>query len=385
LSTVFCSDRLQFEVADSSLQHLHTIIALQKLAREHRLPAPLSIILLPAFALETSAAAFLLGATAPPRSLHRSPPPFQPLRFRGEHSHLQLTLSFTFDKAAAAVNIRAFFIPSVSEYLAFSACPDDQQRIISSLLTAMPSAQLFPPPSWQQLTCRKDAVFARFGSEFMLPAQWISIPSLDSLQSAADAMLEGRSNGTWMVKGSFSACTQTAFRLKFHGGRCEALLPTLGQLFTKYHQRCVGIQPFVQDLRDFELRVFLVPDAASPLRWRQCVSVQTRSTSSSHSNHLLQGGLCHAELLLPTHGRPLLIAAFIDTLLTKRADFFTEALALRTPLLRLDCGYQSATKRCFLNELVSAVNCGCYSAVHGQDLACVIGEGLASGLWRSMS
>jgi hypothetical protein len=374
---------VQFEVADSTLQHLHTLVALQQLALKQQLTAPISIALLSSIALEASALP-LLRDDSSSTAVRHEPPSFQPLIFKGQPSHLQLCLCRSFSAAAATPNIRLLFIPSASEYLGLYACPGDQQRIITALLRSMPAAQLFPPLSWQQLTCRKDAIFARFGTDFMLPALWIPIPSLDSLSTAARKLLRGRADGAWMLKGSFSACSFTAYRLVIKNGRCEALMPTLNLLFSKHHQRCVGIQPFIQDLRDFELRVFLVPHQQTPHGWRQCVSVQTRGASQSKSDHMLAGGFCEAEMRQPTHGRPLRIAGFIDKLLEQHADFFQQALTLRTPVLRIDCGYILAEERCFLNELVCAVNCGCYSAVHGQDLAHVIGQGLAAEMWRGI-
>jgi hypothetical protein len=84
-----------------------------------------------------------------------------------------------------------------------------------------------------------------------------------------------------------------------------------------------------------------------------------------------------AEQRQPVSGRPLAIARFIDDLLFRYPAVFERAVALQMPLLRLDCGFNPANMKCFLNELCCAGDCTLFSQVHSQDLACVVGKAFA--------
>jgi hypothetical protein len=345
--------------------------------------ATLSIVMLPALTLQSRAQQARSPHPLPPPSPYLSCPAGQPLAFTGQKSTLLLSFCSLWDEAAHSA-ARALFIPSVSEFLGPVACGADQKLIVSKLLASVPSQpQLYPPHSWQDLTCHKDRVHKLFGDEFMLPAQWLPIANAEQLPAIAAKILTSTADGWWMLKGSFSANAVTAYRVLISRGQCTDLSPILHTLFHTHHQRCVGIQLFLPELRSFEMRVYLVPDAGSALGWRQTVSLKT-SLHTKQGSACMYGSDMDAELLLPTHGRALLIAGFIDKLLTRFPKFFTSALQLETPILRLDCGFIAAEQRCFLNEIMCAVNACCYSHAHGQEIASVVGRGLARGLWKLM-
>jgi hypothetical protein len=378
-----CSDDVSFSVADSSLQHLHTLCALLERVSALKPAATLRIALLPSIALEQTCASLLLRPTALQPSACAPIP--QPLVWAGKRTRVLLAYCSSMEKALALPNIRALFIPSVSEYLGEVATREQQVSLVSKLLQPMPRAQLFPPLSWQELTCRKEAVYATFTDKFMLHTEWIALPDKQSLPVVAEKIREhcGRS-GKWVLKGNFSACSQAVFSATFSANqRCAELLSTLDDLFFAYHQRCVGVQRYQQSLRDHEMRVYLIPDEQHHLRWRQTVSLSTAAYSDDGCCHFAEGSTFKAEMQLPLHGKPLRIARFIDRLLAERADFFLRAEQLRVPLLRLDCGFNEQDQP-FLNELVCAVNCCCYSGVHSQDLAYVVGQGLAEGMMTAM-
>jgi len=375
------TDGVHFRVADSAFQLLHLISALQSLCSKQSPPSSLSIILLSSLALE-SCALQVKNCGSPPKARFTIPT-FHPLRFSNQTSCLSLACCSTWSDAIATPNIRALFIPSIIEHLGSCAPAAELPSLLTSMCAAStPPMQLYPPFSWHELTCFKDSVFKQFGSAFMLNAHWLPLPTDASLPAVAEQVVRIHPNAHIMMKGHFSACSSAAVPLQIRHGRCDQLKPALRDLFSTCQQRCIGIQLFVQALRKFEQRTYLVPDPAAAHGWRQCVHVTTGIEGSDRTRSL--SSLWSAQQQAPTHGLSLKIAGFVDQLLRVHAPFFQRALDLQMPLLRIDCGFDPATDRCFLNELMGPVNTCCYTAVHEQGLVYVIGVGLAEGLWKAM-
>jgi len=323
----------------------------------------LRILFLSNVALQAAGQQALKGK--PPAAAY-SAPSFTPLTIGGTHSQLHLCFCTSWSEVSAAGQARVLWIPALDTYLTNAGCSEQQRQVVAKLQESLGGAKLYPPLAWEDLFEHKDRVYSLFGSDYMLPTRWVPLPSLAEVQRAADSMLANLPDGSYMVKGSFSYGALTANRVEVAGGKCDRLLEVLTNLYSLQHQRCVGIQKYLQALSDFELRVFVVPDLKSPGGWRQCVGVATEMTPD---------GRMKAEQRQPVNGRPLAIARFIDELLTRHSAAFRRALELKMPLLRLDCGY--ANDKCFLNELCCPGDSTLFSEMHAQDLACVVGKAFA--------
>lgn len=362
---------------------LHVLLELELRVAERHPSASLSVLLLPMHALQTSALRTICGGApsiASDKKMH-----LMPLLLDGKQSRLRVGFCSSWAEAAGAgeaQHVRAFYVPGVDTYLG-SVGTNSQLHdlVIPKLLGAFPAASLFPPREWENMFEHKQRTYQMFGTEFMLPSLWVDIPSLQSLDAAAAQMLRDRADGQWMVKGSWSWGALTANVITIKNGACSQLPGVLHSLFSTHHQRCVGIQPYEPSLRDFELRTYLVQDADCAGGWRQCVSVRTRFVSKARHDLSFTGIDVQAEMVLPLHGPPLLIAGFLDKLLKTHESTFRKAAELGIPVLRVDCGYIDEQNRCFLNEL------GCmdqlsYSALTSQDVACVHGRGYSEGISR---
>jgi len=369
----------QYVVCDGVLVLLHVLLELELRVAERHPSAALSVLLLPMHALQTSAMRAVCGSSL---SVAPDAARILPLLLDGKPSRLHVRFCSNWAEAAGtreAQHVRALYIPAVDTYLGCVGTNSQlHEAIIPKLLGCFPAAALFPPREWEDVFEHKQRTYELFGPQFMLPSLWLNTPSLESLDAAAAAMLRDRTDGLWMVKGSWSWGAHTAHVITVKEGACAQLRDVLHSLFTKYHQRCVGIQPYEPSLRNFELRTYLVADAGCPGGWRQSVSVCTRICSEGQDDFSFKRDT-QAEMVLPLHGPPLLIAGFLDRLLATHARTFRKAAALGIPVLRIDCGYSEGLKRCFLNEL------GCmdqisYSAVTSQDVACVHGRGYSVGI-----
>ena len=358
---------VSFVVRDNILQMLHTLLELHKLLLQHP-SATLSVFFLSKLALHTTALQLLAGHRLPPSSII---PVAQPLLIDGKPSQLRVHFCKRWAVAAAAVGVRALWIPALNTHLGEIASEFDCRVLVQQLLSYFPRAQLFPPLSWDDLFEHKEKVYELFGSAHMLPACWLSLSSPESAHAVASKLLQGRADGAWVVKGSSSWAGRTVSAICIRSGGCAKLPFILAKLYSQFHQRCVGIQPYDAGLRHQEQRVFLVPDAASSTGWRQCLSARTFWCNGSIT----------CQLELPTHGVALSIARFVDSLLVECAAPFRRALELRIPLLRLDCGFSQHDQRCFLSELCCAGDVNLFTRVHWQDLAYVCGRSFAKELW----
>lgn len=308
-----------------------------------------------------------------------------PLIIGGKQSRVRVGQCRRWAQAAAAPNVRVLWIPALDTYIGHVATVGEQRSIVATLLSYFASAQLFPPLAWDDLFEHKDRVYAAFGPQFMLPSLWVPISSTAEIDKVAALLLQDRADGKYMLKGSYSYGGRTANCIIVEHGRCSNLRTILLSLFDEYHQRCVGIQPYEPSLRLFELRVFLVQDAGAPGGWRQCVSVATKMVGDlTGLRHDPNGHSFSVEQRQPTNGRPLLIAGFIDTLLSKHAGAFAKATSLHMPLLRLDCSYSYSSNRCFLNELCCAGDACLFTQVHSQDLAIVVATGFVQQMWAML-
>jgi hypothetical protein len=370
----------QYVVGDWILSLLHVLIELEKLLAAQSGGDTLSVLLVSASILQCGALSYITPIAS--RGLPAVDDP-QPILL--SHGQTKLRVSFCPSwahviAAAASLDVRALYIPGRDTMLGCTGSAATLQSVVlPNMLRCLGRAELFPPDSWELMFDHKDATYARFGSEFMLPSLWVSLPSLEAVPGVAAQLLQGRADGAWMVKGSWSWGSLTAHKIVVSGGKCPLLVSILCELFKDYHQRRVCIQEYEPALQQREVRVFLVLDPGCASGWRQAVSVITSFKAKAGKGLSLSD--CTCEMQQPTHGISLAVAGLIDSLLVRHQRHFKHAAALGIPVLRVDCGQTPATGRCFVNEL------GCmdqilFSNVHAQDLAYVQGKSYAEELMR---
>jgi hypothetical protein len=357
----FCfAETVFFLIADTILTTLHAILQLHEQAQG----ATVRIVLFPIRSLELTAQHIIRGC---PPTTASSPPLFTQLHISSRLSSVHVAYCSLWKHVAATPNVRVFWLPALDTQFG-AVGPSDQQRlVVSRLLSYWPRAQLFPPLSWDDLFEHKNRAYKRFGSDYMLETSWYPLQSIEQVPAVAAAILNGRSDGQYMLKGSSSWGGLAVKQFPVQGGKSIGLPALLRDLFAKQHQRCFGVQACEASLFRFEQRVYLVQDSTCVAAggWRQVVSV--------HSYQTVDGAM-HVELQQPTHGNSLKIAGFIDKLLAAHVNTFKYAADLGIPLLRLDCGIRGFDERCFLNEL-AACDPTLFSEVHSQDLAFVSARG----------
>jgi hypothetical protein len=256
----------------------------------------------------------------------------------------------------------------------------DALQRFSKLLASSGAPRLWPPLSWDEMLERKDLIYSRL-NKYMLPAQWVSLASVDNSIKRLEASIlqwcKRRGDGFFWLKGRESCAKVCCCRITLKDGCFVEDVAALLEGFVTIHQQIgVGVQKYCADLPLFELRTWLVADPFSR-SWRSAVTIKT-----SWSND----GELHAELFQPLHGKGLLIAGLIDTMLSEKAEFFTQLLQSGIPALRVDCGYDSDPKepRAFLNEF-AATTAWMWSELTGQDLPFVVGRAMGESLFSLMT
>lgn len=237
-------------------------------------------------------------------------------------------------------------------------------------------AVVWPPKSWEATVENKEQVFNKF-NKFMQPARWTTMRSVNSdTAMLAKTLLHfprARGDGQYFVKASCSCDADCAKAITVTKGECKELEPLLAEWATTMHQQCFGIQPFVPGFGDFELRTWVVPDHATK-RWRQVLTIKTRLTSK---------GELWGELFQPLHEPGLRVAHLVDSMMTERAPFFEQLRLDGVPALRIDCGYDLASKEAFFNEF-AVCEAWMWSHVHGQDLAYIVGRAAGDRLFEKL-
>jgi hypothetical protein len=369
-----------------TLQMLHFFIQLNRLATQRPPHAPpVTLVMVPFAALRGAIVSLVKTQQLPTPS--DVMPLAQQLQFANQtQSALQLLFCSTWEQAAAHANVKALHWSGVFTSFDHLIYQLQHAQFIRCLLHR--GAQLYPPQSWDLFDDKKQ-VQLLFG-DALLPTDWFDIPcsgageaaSSEELHTLCEQLLKGRADGHWVVKGSFSFNAVAVCAIHIQRGTCDKLFGIVERLHVDCRQHCIGIQQYMPELAQLELRVFLVLDNKQPSGWRQCLSLRTSSTFSSNSDESLT---MSAELEQPVHGVAKQVAQFVDALLLQHAATFQKAAACGTPLLRIDCFYSSQEKRCFLNELCCANECGLWTHVHYQDLAYVVGEAFARGVWKLLS
>lgn len=373
------TDTIQYVMGDWPFTLLHVLIELERGTRGREL----TVLLLPVNALQSGGLRFLHEERPASAS---SAPSLTRICIQQEETQLSVAFCDSWAQlaaAAAAVDVRALYIPGMDTMMgAIAAHPQLYTTVLPRMLRALGGrAKQFPPQSHEDLFDHKDRTFALFGTDFMLPALWLPLSS-DSTAAVATKLLQWagtHGNGQFVLKGSWSWGAITTRTIVVAKGECAELMPMLTDLHDRKHQRFVGIQPYESSLREHEYRVYVVPDASCERSgWRQVLCVLTNFTGNLLEGDKFNESAVRAELQLPTHGRSLAVASFVDRLMHVHHTLFQRAAKLAVPLVRIDCGVTDA-ERCFVSELgcMDQVN---FTGVHYQDLAHAQAKGYATEL-----
>lgn len=348
------------------LQTLHLLLELHRLLLSD--PAlQLDVLLVPAVAISAAGIAILSGRPAPAAYSH---PVVLPLMVDGKPSRLRFTSCTRWAQVLAATNVRVIFSPALTSTMYYVAGREQQNLVFTRMLSDFPHAEYYPPLSWDAVCEPKNEVYAKFGSEFMLRTDWIAMPTLESIPAVAAQMLQNRADGTWMLKGNWSYGAMAVDDCIVAGGQCADLQPKLRDLFTKQHQRHVGIQSFEPALQTYEMRHYFLLDPTAASSWRAVLSLRTQVLDDVVS----------VEQEAPTGGRSLLTLRLCERLMKQRPELFAQLALFGVPVLRLDCGVD-AQERAFLSEMCCSGDMNTFTEVHGQNLAVVTATAHAANMW----
>jgi len=242
---------------------------------------------------------------------------------------------------------------------------------------------LYPPLQWDQLLEQKQQVFARFRS-IMLPTVWRLVQGDTEAEDEllAQRLVDKQAPGRYVLKGSWSDCAQavhTDIVLAGNGKVPEHLLKCIADLRTRYHQRCVGLQPFVAGFSDNEFRHWCVamPDARGQLRFRVAASV--RSIYTRTPGVKVQTLSCRNSG--PIQQDAALAADLVEELLrdAKYEAWRRDLLTAGCRAVRIDCGI-TPDRRAFLNELTSPTNTSIFAHAHELELTWWLGRRAAESM-----
>lgn len=212
------------------------------------------------------------------------------------------------------------------------------------------------------MTEHKPDTYQKF-AEFMLPTQWFDLEADtdDAITKLARRLLDTCStDGKYVIKGGWSCCAIAVQFIDVKGGRCPKLWNIVEALVRRNHQLQIGIQHFVADFKNNEVRHFCIPVTnGSTRRWLLSFAVRTYWTDQGIA----------AESCAPLHEDTIAMHLLVQELLSdpRHREFFDRLHRMGIPMLRIDCSYDHTKKRAFLNEFAQAPDAAMWTHVHQQD------------------
>jgi hypothetical protein len=170
-------------------------------------------------------------------------------------------------------------------------------------------------------------------------------------------------------------------------GECRELESMVKEMAAKTNQRCFGLQHFVagfaaNEFRHWYIAMPSVDAPRAPLVWIPLFILR-----SSFQTHADGGARVQSSVTSPLHVDTVACRLLVDELLRapEYRDFFQNLLRIGIRALRLDCGYNSATRKAFLSEFACSPDASSWTAVHSQDLPWRVGQQLGAQLASLLS
>jgi hypothetical protein len=329
-----------------------------------------------------------------PGSVHSLSDPLPAVSHQpASRSRLQLRIATCFADALRGHPLGLVVVPTQCWFL-----KQQPQAAIESSIEALlryintewqpcdPPCQRYPPVEWDRMTEDKHAVWEVFRDR-MLPSRWALIggASAECAARAACWAFHGLDAGTYIVKGGYSEAADAVFS-HVHvplvsGSSAPLLVSNIMRIATDLHQTRICVQPFLDSFRRNEFRFWCLAQRDprnNQWRWRIVSVVRTgwRGRADSGFQDL------DVSAAAPVRADVSACQDFVEELLQHR--YLLELRQAGCRAVRIDCGYNPATRAAFLNELTLATWAAFFThatdmdvqlhvaAIFAQDWACML-------------
>lgn len=156
---------------------------------------------------------------------------------------------------------------------------------------------------------------------------------------------------------------------------------------TAYSQPWIGLQALVPRFETNEFRHWCIAapsdpsNMASPKKWRHSYTMKTSKAGPGNTD-------TEAETCALSSKPPFVANAcydLMDLLIRKSSgpiyEFFQKLIHLGIPAVRIDCGYDFATNKAFLNEFAVPPDSNMWTGLHFFDLAADVADCIGSMLY----
>lgn len=320
---------------------------------------------------------------------------------------LQFRLCGSLAEALQGFPVRVLFLPNLMWYTKQASQYDSEVRL-SELQAAVRTAQhqslhavvhVYPPRSWDEHLENKDEVYKKFKS-VMLPTVWSPVARPGStvalnhaaFVAAASWLVEKQPSGRYVLKASYADCAQavrTDIQLVASASGSNAvpavparLVGAMEEFHRDFHQIKFGLQRFIDDLPANEFRhwYMALPDNNGTRTFRLVATVRTKYSGPSPQ-------VMSAAASGPLDAESIACYDLAQRIMTGTGAGDQAFIQLRADLLgigcyalRVDCGYDRAEHKAFLNELTAPADAAIFTHVHETALVWKLGEMLAEGV-----
>jgi len=317
---------------------------------------------------------------------------------------LQFRLCVSLAEALQGFPVRVLFLPNLMWYTKQASQQALEVRL-SELQAAVRTAQhqslhavvhVYPPRGWDALLENKDDVYKKFQS-VMLPTVWLPVARPDSnvalrrdaFQETASWLVHRLPSGRYVLKASYADCAQavrTDIQLEASASGSNAvparLVAAMEEFHRDFHQIKFGLQRFIEDLPANEFRhwYMALPDNNGTRTFRLVATVRTKYSGPSPQ-------VMSAVASSPLDPESVACYDLAQRIMTGTGDGNQAFIQLRDDLLeigcyalRVDCGYDRAERKAFLNELTAPADAAIFTHAHETALVWKLGEMLAEGV-----
>lgn len=297
--------------------------------------------------------------------------------------------------------LRVLFLPNLMWYSPCAGQSELEDRL-RDLLRAVGQAQpphatvhVYPPREWDERLENKDDVYHKF-SFVMLPTVWLAVALSGQAESrllefttTATWLVHQRAPGRYVLKASYSDSgravrTDINVVVNASGERLvpDRLLETMIEYNEKYNHIKFGLQPFVDDFPTNEFRhwYMALPDVNGARTFRLVAAVRSKFTGSpvQRLSGVTSSPLDTASIACYDLAQRIMTGAGAHD--QQFIELRDDLLEMGCYALRVDCGYDSANNRAFLNELTAPADAAIFTHAHETELVWKLGEMLAEGV-----
>ena len=355
-----------FEVYDvSELEHEILLLLLERI--HFNRGRPLSIVLVSA---QTISAAL--------RSSSSSPSPSE-IQWQVLQGYVNVRYCWlTWQQCRLLQHVSSCYLPALQWFTDVKSWSELKSNPIFQLSS---DTLILPPLEWEEELEHKNVFYSHL-YPFMLPTQWVNAAE-KQLDDIARELVTGKTDGSYVVKGSFSDAKSCVKRIEIRDGKCTNLVKLVREFVQKRHQPFVGIQAFVNGFEQAEYRFWCQRDNQTCVgrgRWHITTQVRTSLCPNDRDINIYHSTL-QSESSAPFCDGWNRCTELVNLILsTDYVMIRLEAMGLFA--VRFDCGYDDAEDRAFLNESAFPGTGRIFTAAHQERLVVDLMNEFASRMHR---